>query len=29
MELFDAIRVIGLLNGEQTTFYAAQLLHMI
>lgn len=29
MELFDAIRVIGLLNAEQTMFYAAQLLHII
>jgi cGMP-dependent protein kinase len=29
MELFDAIRVIGLLNAEQTMFYGAQLLHII
>ena len=29
MELFDTIRVIGLLNSEQTIFYAAQLLHII
>jgi cGMP-dependent protein kinase len=29
IELFDAIRMIGLLTPEQTTFYAAQLLHII
>ena len=29
IELFDAIRLIGLLNGEQTIFYAAQMLHII
>lgn len=29
MELFDAIRVIGLLSSEQTMFYGAQLLHII
>jgi len=29
MELFDAIRVIGLLTSEQTMFYGAQLLHII
>lgn len=29
MELFDAIRVIGLLTAEQTMFYGAQLLHII
>jgi cGMP-dependent protein kinase len=29
MELFDAIRLIGLLNVEQTVFYAAQMLHII
>ena len=29
MELFDAIRVIGLLNSDQTIFYGAQLLHII
>lgn len=29
MELFDAIRVIGLLNADQTMFYGAQLLHII
>jgi cGMP-dependent protein kinase 1 len=29
IELFEAIRLIGLLNNEQTTFYAAQLLHII
>jgi len=29
IELFDAIRMIGLLNPKQTVFYAAQLLHII
>jgi cGMP-dependent protein kinase len=29
IELFDAIRLIGLLNSEQTAFYAAQLLHIL
>jgi cGMP-dependent protein kinase len=29
MELFDAIRVIGLLNSDQTIEYGAQLLHII
>jgi len=29
MELFDAIRVIGLLNADQTIFYGAQLLYII
>jgi cGMP-dependent protein kinase len=29
IELFDAIRLIGLLNPEQTVFYAAQLLHIL
>lgn len=29
MELFDAIRVIGLLNSDQTAQYGAQLLHII
>jgi cGMP-dependent protein kinase len=29
IELFDAIRLIGLLNSEQTIFYAAQLLHIL
>ena len=29
IELFDAIRMIGLLNPKQTIFYAAQLLHII
>ena len=29
IELFDAIRMIGLLNPKETTFYAAQLLHML
>jgi cGMP-dependent protein kinase len=29
MELFDAIRVIGLLSSDQTVFYGAQLLHII
>ena len=29
MELFDAIRVIGLLSSDQTMFYGAQLLHII
>jgi cGMP-dependent protein kinase len=29
MELFDAIRVIGLLNADQTVEYGAQLLHII
>lgn len=29
IELFDAIRLIGLLNAEQTVFYAAQLLHIL
>ncbi len=29
VELFDAIRLIGLLNPEQAVFYAAQLLHII
>lgn len=29
VELFDAIRIIGLLNADQTIFYAAQLLHII
>jgi cGMP-dependent protein kinase len=29
IELFDAIRMIGLLDSKQTIFYAAQLLHII
>lgn len=29
IELFDAIRLIGLLNSDQTVFYAAQLLHIL
>ena len=29
MELFDTIRVIGLLNSSQSIFYGAQLLHII
>ena len=29
MELFDAIRVIGLLTADQTMFYGAQLLHIL
>ncbi len=29
IELFDAIRLIGLLDSKQTIFYAAQLLHII
>lgn len=29
IELFDAIRLIGLLTVEQTVFYAAQLLHIL
>lgn len=29
IELFDAIRMIGLLTPKQTIFYAAQLLHII
>lgn len=29
IELFDAIRLIGLLSVEQTVFYAAQLLHIL
>ena len=29
IELFDAIRMIGILDSKQTIFYAAQLLHII
>lgn len=29
IELFDAIRLIGLLSPSQTSFYSAQLLHML
>ena len=29
LELFDAIRIIGLLTSDQTIFYGAQLLHII
>ena len=29
IELFDAIRLIGLLSPEQTIFYAAQIVHII
>ena len=29
LELFDAIRIIGILNVEQCRFYTATLLHVL